>query len=217
MARQSTTKTTIRGLLFDLDGTLLDSFPAHFEAYCAMFARFEIHITEESFLRSYSPNWYHTYRQMGLPKECWSEANSYWIEEAEKRPPELFSGAKETLDRLSASYKLGIVTSGTKSRVIADLRRTGIESLFKVLITGDDIERPKPEPEGLHRALDHLDMRTTEAVYIGDATADYEMAVAAGMDFVGIPSRFASLKSDHPCFKVRDITDLIEVFQAGLE
>lgn len=204
----------IGGLLFDLDGTLLDSFPVHFAAYQLMFARFGIDITEESFLLSYSPNWYYTYQHMGLPEELWPEANSCWVEEAEKRPPELFSGTKETLVRLSDSYRLGIVTSGTKSRVIRDLKRTGIESFFEVLITGDDVEQPKPAPEGLHLALDKLGLRTSESAYIGDASADYEMALAAGVHFVGIPSAFASLKPDHPCFKVQGITDLIEVFRA---
>lgn len=205
-------KRNFSGLLFDLDGTLLDSFPAHFTAYKLMFARFKIDITEESFLNSYSPNWYYTYQQMGLPEESWSEANYYWIEEAEKRPPELFPGTRETLTRLSDCYRLGIVTSGTKSRVIRDLERTGIESFFEVLITGDDIEHPKPSPEGLHLALDRLNMQTSESAYIGDAHADYEMAQAAGIYFVGIPSAFASLKPNHPCFKIQRITDLVDLF-----
>lgn len=203
----------LSGLLFDLDGTLLDSFPAHFEAYREMFARFEIYITEESFLGAYSPNWYHTYQQMGLAEERWAAANAYWIEEAEKRVPELFPGVRETLERLSAFYRLGIVTSGTKSRVIRDIERTGIESFFEVLITGDDVERPKPAPEGLHMALDRLGLQPGKAAYIGDAHADYEMASAAGVRFIGIPSRFASLKPDHPCFKARGIADLIELFR----
>lgn len=212
MNRHISEKRNLSGLLFDLDGTLLDSFPAHFTAYQLMFARFKIDITEESFLNSYSPNWYHTYQQMGLPEASWSEANYYWIEEAKKRPPELFPGTRETLTRLSEYYRLGIVTSGTKSRVIRDLERTGIKSFFDVLITGDDVEQPKPAPEGLHLALDHLNMRACESAYIGDAQADYEMAQAAGVYFVGIPSGFASLKPDHPCFKIQEITDLIDVF-----
>jgi HAD superfamily hydrolase (TIGR01549 family) len=207
-------KRNLGGLLFDLDGTLLDSFPAHFTAYRLMFARFKIDITEESFLSSYSPNWYHTYQHMGLPEESWSEANSYWIEEAEKQPPELFPGTRETLTRLRDFYRLGIVTSGTKSRVIRDLERTGIESFFEVLITGDDIKHPKPAPEGLHLALDKLGLQADESAYIGDAHADYEMALAAGVYFVGIPSAFANLKPDHPCFKVHGITDLVDVFMS---
>ena len=55
-------------LLFDLDGTLLDSFSIHFEVYEKMFAHFGIQINKEKFLNTYSPNWYQTYEAVGLPK-----------------------------------------------------------------------------------------------------------------------------------------------------
>lgn len=60
-------KQEFKAVLFDLDGTLLDSFSVHLEVYEIMFARFGIQITKESFLRAYSPNWYETYEVMGLP------------------------------------------------------------------------------------------------------------------------------------------------------
>jgi beta-phosphoglucomutase-like phosphatase (HAD superfamily) len=87
-------------LMFDLDGTLLDSFSVHYEAYEIMFAHFGIQITREAFLSSYSPNWYRTYEAMGLAKEHWEPANLIWVKEAEKRTPELFPGTLETLATL---------------------------------------------------------------------------------------------------------------------
>ena len=202
----------ISGLLFDLDGTLLDSFPTHFEAYRVMFSRFGIEISEEIFFASYSPNWYHTYQAMGLPEEVWDSANSYWIEALDGLSTKLFPGVRETLALLSRSYKLGIVTSGSKNRVLRDLESTGIKSFFQVAITGDDIRRPKPDPEGLELALSEMKLLPGETVYIGDACADYEMAQAAHVHFLGIPSTFASLDSSHPCLKVHSITDLLKLF-----
>ncbi len=201
-----------KALLFDLDGTLLDSFSAHLEAYRIMFARFGIHITNESFLASYSPNWYETYEAMGLPKEVWEIANSYWLEAAASQTPDLFPGVERILTRLSTSYKLGLVTSGSKSRVWRDLARTGVSGHFEVVITGDDVQQPKPAPEGLQLALGKLDLQPHEAVYIGDAQADYEMAQAAKVDFVGVRSAFASLKSTDHCLQVETIADLVKVF-----
>lgn len=213
MAESFCSPDKVRGLLFDLDGTLLDSFPAHFEAYRVMFARFEIEISEESFLAAYSPNWYHTYEAMGLPGEVWEEANRYWVEAAEKLPPRLLPGVVETLDALRDSYRLGIVTSGSRGRVLKDLERTDISRFFGVVVTGDDVRAPKPAPEGLQLGLSRIGLEAEEVVYVGDAHADYEMARAAGVPFLGIPSSFASLKDDHPCYKVRSITDLLEVFK----
>jgi pyrophosphatase PpaX len=200
------------GLLFDLDGTLLDSFHTHLEAYRVMFSRFGIEMSAEIFFASYSPNWYHTYQTMGLPEEVWEVANSYWIEAVDGLSPQLLPGVSETLDRLYDSYRLGIVTSGSKNRVLRDLERTGINRFFEAVITGDDIKRPKPDPEGLELALSRMRLQPKEAVYIGDTHADYEMAQAAHVHFLGIPSAFASLSSSHPSAKVQSITDLLKLF-----
>ncbi len=202
----------LRGLLFDLDGTLLDSFSAHFEAYRAMFARFNMQISAESFLASYSPNWLHTYQAMGLPSELWATADSYWLEAAEQQKPGLLPGVRETLATLRHSYKLGLVTSGSKERVWRDLNRNQIEAFFDVVITGDDVQKPKPSPESLELALSKLGMKATEVIYIGDTDTDYNTARAARVDFIGIPSAFGSLSSDNTHFKIQAITDLLEVF-----
>ena len=81
-------RKNLKGLLFDLDGTLLDSFSAHFEAYRAMFERFDIQISKDSFLATYSPNWLHTYQAMGLPAELWATADAYWREAAAQQQPD---------------------------------------------------------------------------------------------------------------------------------
>jgi HAD superfamily hydrolase (TIGR01549 family) len=177
-----------------------------------MFSRFGIEMSEEIFFASYSPNWYHTYRAFGLPEEVWEAANSHWIEAVNVLPQKLFPGVVETLAQLSKSYKLGIVTSGSKNRVLRDLESTGIKTFFQVTITGDDIKRPKPDPEGLELALSRMELLPCEALYIGDSHADYEMARAANVHFLGIPSAFASLDSTHPCSKVKSITDLLKLF-----
>lgn len=200
------------GILFDLDGTLLDSFSTHFEAYRLMFSRFEIEMSEEIFFASYSPNWYHTYQVMGLPEDVWEMANSYWIEAVDGLPQKLLPGVHETLARLYHSYRLGIVTSGSKKRVLKDLETTGIKSFFQTAITGDDIKRPKPDPEGLELALSQMKLLPSEVVYVGDTHADYEMARAANVHFIGIPSAFASLDPTHPCRKVQSFTDLLNIF-----
>lgn len=198
-------------LLFDLDGTLLDSFSTHYRVYEIVFARFGISISKEKFLKTYSPDWYQTYEAFGLPKKDWESANNFWIEEAEKRTPGLLPGVMETLTTLDSHHTLGLVTSGSKSRVLKDLKRTGIEQFFKIIITGDDIQNPKPAPESIERALLSLGVEASEVVYIGDAQADYEMARAGGVHFIGVESAFASLSSNDPGYGVYSIVDLPEL------
>ncbi len=207
----------LKGVLFDLDGTLLDSFSIHYEVYEVMFSRFGIQITKERFLSTYSPNWYETYRAMGLAQEHWGAANSCWVEEAEKRNPELLPGVHETLTRLHRHFTLGLVTSGSKSRVLKDVERTAIRAFFKTIVTGDDIHTPKPSPESLELALRSLGLGPDEVIYVGDALADYEMAKAAGVHFLGVSSSFANLNSNHAGYELHPITDLPELLLARPE
>jgi len=205
---------TFKALLFDFDGTLLDSFSVHFEVFKVVFARFGIEIDKEHFINTYSPNWYKSYEAMGLPEKDWKSADKFWVETAEKRRTNLFPGVPETLTKLCDSHVIGLVTSGTKSRVVKDLERTGIGAIFKTVVTGDDIQKPKPFPEGLEKALSDLGLQPHQAVYIGDAYADYEMAQAAGVDFIGVKSAYGGLDSDDSYRYVASVVELPYLFSA---
>jgi pyrophosphatase PpaX len=198
----------INTLLFDLDGTLLDSFSVHLKIFKKTFAQFGIHLSEEEFLKTYSPNWYETYEAFGLRKEYWKAADSFWLKEAEKTSARLFPGVKEILLKLDKYSTLGLVTSGSKSRVERDMIAVGIINFFKTIVTGDDIQKPKPSPEGLEIALRNLDKQPDEVIYIGDSSADYEMAKAAGVYFIGVSSEFNNLSTNHPDYNIYSIIDL---------
>lgn len=198
----------INTLLFDLDGTLLDSFAVHLEVFKTTFAHFGIQLTEEIFLSTYSPNWYKTYEALGLRKEDWAAADAFWLKQAEKKTAQLFPGVNKTLIKLNGNYTLGLVTSGSKSRVLRDLKATSISHFFKTIVTGDDIKTPKPSPEGLELALRNLKKHADEAVYIGDSSADCEMAKAACINFIGVRSEFDSLNPAHPDNLIQSLNDL---------
>jgi phosphoglycolate phosphatase/pyrophosphatase PpaX len=215
MKMEQSNNAHIKAVLFDLDGTLLDSFPMHYVVYETMFSQFGITMSKELFLSTYSPNWYRTYEAFGLAEEHWTVANDVWLSEAAKHSPELFPGVKDILTELDKNFALGIVTSGTKSRVIQDLDRTGIASFFETVVTGDDISQPKPAPEGLEIAMQHLSVGPQDIVYVGDAHADFEMARAAGVRFFGVSSEFANLTMDHPEYDICPIGTLPEMLRSG--
>jgi HAD superfamily hydrolase (TIGR01509 family) len=204
----------IKAVLFDLDGTLLDSFHLHYAAYETMFGHFGIEMSRELFLTTYSPNWYRTYEAFGLDQEHWERANLLWLEAASTHAPELFPGVIELLSELKRDHVLGIVTSGSKSRVTNDLERLGITQHFSSIITGDDITEPKPAPEALERALNDLSISPREAIYVGDAHADFEMSRAAGVPFIGVASEFVNLVEDHPEYEIHPIVALPELVRA---
>ncbi len=201
----------LKALVYDFDGTLLDSFAAHYEVFRIMFARFSIQIERQQFLDSYSPNWYKIYEAMGLPQTDWKAADQIWLEEVDNQEPRLFPGVPDTLRKLNESRAIGLVTSGSKRRVLQDLDRTGIASLFEVIVTGDDIQRPKPFPDGLEAALHKMDIQPGETAYIGDANADYEMSMAAGVNFIGVRSSYDSFKYNASFICLESVIELPEL------
>jgi HAD superfamily hydrolase (TIGR01549 family) len=215
MVSSDVRREKVKGVFFDLDGTLLDSFSSHLAAYQAMFAQFGIRMTKEQFLGCYSPNWYITYDAVGLPKELWEAANTCWQEEVKRHTPGLLPKVKETLARLKSCYRLGLVTSGSKNRVFTDLERTGIESFFETVVTGDDILRPKPSPESLEMAMLRLGLGREEVIYVGDAHADYEMAQAAGVAFVFLTSAFTPSLAGNLYIRLESVGDLLEILGCG--
>ena len=204
----------MKAVLFDLDGTLLDSFALHYLAYETMFGHFGIEMSRELFLSTYSPNWYRTYEAFGLDEEHWERANTLWLEAAAIHQPELFPGVEEMLVELGSNHELGIVTSGSRSRVVTDLARLNIAGHFSTVVTGDDISEPKPAPEALQLALRQLSVDPHHAVYVGDAHADFEMSRAAGVRFVGVASEFANLLEGHPEYDLHPITSLSTVIES---
>jgi HAD superfamily hydrolase (TIGR01549 family) len=204
----------LHALLFDLDGTLLDSFSAHYHAYEIMFPQFGIEVSEERFFKIYSPDWYHTYRLVGLPEEKWAAADAAWMDAARQIECKPFPDTLATLTQLAARYPLGLITSGSKSRVQRELRQTGLDAFFPVVVTGDDVERPKPDPQGLQRALAAMGIRAgtangATAVYIGDTVVDYETAQAAGLLFVGMNGRFQTFPPDASFPRISHLSELL--------
>ena len=202
----------LRAVLFDLDGTLLDSFSAHFAAYQVTFMHFNIPTSLEHLLRVYSPDWLAVYRAMGLAEQHWSEADAIWLAEAARHTPQLFPGTQALLEALAKHFTLGLVTSGSSERVRRDLERTGLNGRFKAIITGGDVCQPKPDPEGLLSALGLLDITPTQAVFVGDAAADAHMAQAAGVRFIGILTQFSGdlPAGDYP--RVHSLPELAQLF-----
>jgi pyrophosphatase PpaX len=195
-------------ILFDFDGTLLDSFPAHYHAYEVTLAHFNMTITPQRYMETYSPNWFAMYEALGIPEEMYGEADEIWLAEVKKHKPALFPAARPLLDSLSAIYALGLVTSGSRERVMRDLNTTGIQDFFKVIVTGDDITKPKPDPEGLQITLDRLGLRPSQVLFVGDAREDCRMAQAAGVPFVGISGEFATVSDVDDCCKLSGLDEL---------
>ncbi len=181
----------MRAVLFDWDGTLVDSAAASLRSYVTLFGGFGIDYGPEEFERTYSPNWHRTYAALGLPEEQWDEADRRWLEIYASESNALLPGAWSLLVALGeARLVQGLVTSGSRPRVEKDLSRLAVAAFFDVVICGGDTAFRKPHPEPLQVALERIGIEPEDAAYVGDSPEDIEMAKAAGVYAIGIPGAF---------------------------
>jgi HAD superfamily hydrolase (TIGR01549 family) len=204
-------RVPLRAVLFDWDGTLLDSFHADSQAYLAMFRDVGLDWGIKELERHYSPDWYTVYRAAGIPKERWEEADGLWRAHYAKHPCKLISGARQVLRRLARRHALGLVTSGDRVRVTRQLREFALTRIFRARVCGGDTREKKPHPEPLRLALRQMKMEEEECVYVGDTPEDLEMARAVGMRAIAFLGPFPTekrLRAAKPEFLLKKLEEL---------
>ncbi|GAC1428607.1 MAG: HAD-IA family hydrolase [Thermoanaerobaculia bacterium] len=179
---------TLRAVLFDWDGTLVDTCEPVYRAYARVFADYGIGFDRETYASTYSPAWQHTYRCVQLSEDRWPDADRKWLEYFEQEPVAgMVDGVADALKTLSTrGIACGIVTSGTRSRVVRELAAHGVDHHFAAIVCGDDGPRRKPDPDALLVCLGQLGVAPEDAAYIGDSAEDVMMAHAAGVVCVGV-------------------------------
>ena len=207
---------TISTLLFDWDGTLVDSAQLGLVAYEKAFADLGVRFDHETYRAVYSPNWLTVYEGLGLPKEHWQRADELWSHHYGEQSAELITGAGETIRELSQKgYRLGVVSSGNTSRVNREITVLELEGFFNVVICHEQVSNRKPHPEGLETAMRSLGSSQEESCYIGDTPEDIEMGKRANVLTIGVRSSYPTswkLQSAQPDIYLESFSDLTKHF-----
>lgn len=206
-----------RAVLFDWDGTLLNSYEADLRAYLSMFRTLGIHWTERDLARHYSPNWLRVYRAASLPRSKWIAADRLWTRAYKLEKPPLLAGARRVVRRLSEKFHLGIVTSGNRARVRRQLRELELASYFSACVCSEDAAKRKPHPAPLQLALKRLRLAPEHCVYVGDTAEDIEMAQRAGVRAIGVFGPFptaARLRAAGPEILLHSVQELPRYLRA---
>lgn len=179
-----------RVVLFDWDGTLLNSYAADARAYLAMFHAMGIEWGLEELKRYYSPNWHRVYRAARIPRIKWAEADRLWTLAYARENPKLLPGARRIVQVLVRKFELGIVSSGNGRRVRRQLREFRLADYFSACVCHEDAPKKKPHPAPLILALERLRANPQDCVYVGDTAEDIEMARRAGVRPIGVLGPF---------------------------
>jgi HAD superfamily hydrolase (TIGR01509 family) len=206
----------IKTLLFDWDGTLVDSAHLGLVAFEKTFDELGVPFVHAVYEATYSPNWYSTYEALGLSKEHWQAADELWIRHYGEQSAPLIEAVGETLLQLrEKGYQLAIVTSGSRSRVSREVEQCVLRDAFAVIICNEDIVNKKPHPEGLELAMREMNVAPSQCAYVGDAPEDIEMGRRGQVMTIGVRSDYPSsarVGSANPDLYLERLAELLDHF-----
>jgi len=129
----------------------------------------------------------------------------------------LFGDTVSTLKALKQNgINTGIVTTKYHFRIDETLNLHGVSEFFDIIIGGEDVKNPKPSPEGLFLAIDHLNAQIRNTLYIGDSLIDAKTALAANVDFAAVTTGTTIEEEflQYPCIKIsRSLSELFKAFK----
>lgn len=206
-------------VLFDFDGTLMDSEPAVIASYEHVF---EIYAAPEEFTPERRTE------VLGPPLETemrkfFPDADVYEVMEEYRKFQELhitelmkpMEGTMELLSWLKEKgFHAGIVTSRLRKSLELILKLFQMDQYFEALVCQDDHMRPKPAPDGILYAMDELGCQ--ESIYVGDSISDLKAGRNAGSLVIAAltnPEKEQSLIDFGPDHAVRDMREIRQILQ----
>ena len=201
-------KLKVDAVIFDLDGTLIDSIDIYFTIVENALQKLHMPAVSRNQILAAAESedfkW-----ELVLPQEALNLKEKI-IEDAwaviNEIAPQMFAdnldlihGADHIVeDMASKGLKIGLVTS-TQRRYLKikmqPLENSGVAALFDVIITSDDVEKRKPDPDPLIACAQQLDLQPINCVYVGDTATDIKAGKAACMRTVGVLTGFDDYES----------------------
>ena len=185
----------VKAVLFDLDGTLIDSVGAYLEVARIAAQPHGLEVTERHVrhaLATGSNFWKGVVPQDrndadAIMKALSAHAGREWPRVLREHG-KAFEGIARTLDAIERlGIRLGIV-SGARPEVLELLRKDGVLDRFDAIVLGADVSRRKPDPEGIVKCLKELGVAPDAAIYVGDTPVDIQASRAAGVRAVAVLS-----------------------------
>lgn len=181
----------VKGIIFDFDGTLADTLPVAFYAFQRVFNEFDRRQLNEAEIKAmFGPSEVGILEANIRAKEqvpAAIEAYYSYYDEGHCQYVQPRDEIVAMLDALKAKgLKLGVYTGKARRSYDLSCGHLQLGSWFDAAITGDDVEQPKPHPEGIFKALASMGLAPDEALYVGDSDADVEAGARAGVRTVGV-------------------------------
>lgn len=182
----------LKGVIFDLDGVIVNTVPLHFKAWKKMFSAYGKKFSFQDYKQKVD----------GIPRtngarailselsqkeldEAASKKQGYYLEFLEQEGVKVYADAINLIKSLKENnIKVAVISSSKNCLLI--LKKANIDNLFNVIITGNDINRGKPHPDIFLLAARRLGLEPKECLIFEDAVLGIEAAKRAKMKAVGV-------------------------------
>jgi phosphoglycolate phosphatase len=137
------------------------------------------------------------------------------FEEQSAREARPMDGVSETLRKLKASVRLGVLTNSGRRATNLVLGKAGLIDYFDIILTRDDVPEMKPSSGGLRKAVSMLSVPCSEVLYVGDSVSDIRAAKSAGVKVASVVTgsygaeKLKSEEPDYLIYSIRDVPSLI--------
>ncbi len=222
------TFTNKRLLIFDLDGTLIDSVPDLAEAINVMLKELDRETFTTDTIRGWVGNGAETLvkRALSGSQTISTELDSTFVSQALSiflnaytnnlcNTTRTYPHVKETLLSLKEKgYSMSIVTNKPIAFVEPILKGLGLDGLFSLILGGDSLAVKKPDPLPLLHTTQQLGFTVSEAIMIGDSKNDIVAANAAKMESVGVSYGYnygEDINTFSPTIVIDDFQDLLDL------
>lgn len=199
----------IKALLFDLDGTLIDSEFFHYECWNEILNESGISLTYDDWLKNYAgvplptnaKNLIERYHITADLAQIIERREKLTLERLKTKDVNLMPYVEGFLKEFSEKgYTMALVTSSPRQDVDAIFKRNGIGSYFKMIITRSDVTKSKPDPESYLVCCEKLSLAAEECLVFEDTINGVRSAKAAGLTCFAVQSN----SEDHQKLSVAD-------------
>lgn len=212
---QETGSVGPRAVLWDVDGTLVDSTEYHFETWREALAREDFRLTREDFLRSFGKRNDAVVRALLSDVIASSEIErisetkeARYRELVRERGIALLPGVGVWLRRLMADGWLqALASSAPPANLDAILAATNLTNFFDTVVSAEQVEHGKPDPQIFLLAAEKLGVASRRCVVVEDAPAGVEAGRRAGMKTVGVLTSHTSLAADVVARRLDELPD----------
>lgn len=191
---------TLRAVLFDFDGTLIDSEPVHLAIWREILSQHRVVLDLEEYRADYAGNpapataaLLVTRHGLGASPEALARRKSELSRQRfSAQPVRMREDALAAIERCRGDgLVLGLVTGSPACEVAPTLAHWGLRERFDVIVTRDDVKRTKPDPACYRLALQRLGLGPGEALAVEDTRHGVASAVAAALTCLAVPTTFS--------------------------